>query len=509
MGATTQSPGSPALSNRRVETGRPGSAGIRALLEIAERNPFIFVTLGLLVALHAGSVRSAVGADGWFTLLAGRINASGLPGHDTLTVLTSGREWVDQQWLAHLGFYGLWRIGGWPLTLLSVVALYGGAFICLAATARRLGASDRSVALVAAACFVTGIDNTVLRAQIIAYLLFALAFGILLVDERYPSRRVYLVLPLLVLWANVHGSVVLGAGLVALRGATLAWSKRRSPPRSWLPRAGILLVAPWPCTLVSPYGLALPGYYRRVLDNPTLEHAVSEWGPTTVRNQPLFFVLLIAGLWLVYRSRGILTPFAQLAFLATAIGGLFAVRNVVWFAFVAAATLPGALDARWAPTKAVLRRRVNLTLAALGVVAAVAVGAATASHPRSWFEQSYPRAAAEAVARAASSDPKLRVFADEQYADWLLFVDPQLRGRVAFDIRFELLTSAQLTAIYAFRHEIGPGWIHATAGYRLLVLDPGSDQGAIAEFEHRRGTTVLYRGAGVIALREAADNGTT
>ena len=49
------------------------------------------------------------------------------------------------------------------------------------------------------------------------------------------------------------------------------------------------MIAPWACVLARPYGFDLPGYYRSVLDNPTLAHSVSEWGPSTLRGQPLFF----------------------------------------------------------------------------------------------------------------------------------------------------------------------------------------------------------------------------
>ncbi len=40
---------------------------------------------------------------------------------------------------------------------------------------------------------------------------------------------------------------------------------------------------------------------------------------------------------------------------------------------------------------------------------------------------------------------------------WLLWKVPALRGRVAYDIRFELLTDAQWQAVRAFRSS-RPGW---------------------------------------------------
>jgi hypothetical protein len=499
--------GEGAVAEREPLAGTPGPASATTRLrDIVERNAFVVFVLTVWAAWHAVLERGALVSDGWYSLVAGRaVSRSGIPHHDTLTVLARGRAWVDQQWLAHLGLYGLWVAGGWALALLSVVAFYAAAFAVAAMAARLLGASDRSAAVIAIPCFLTGLPNTVLRAQIPAYLLFALVLLLLLTDDRRPSRRVFLVFPLLALWANVHGSVVLGAGLVALRGATLAVTRLRArdPAGEWLPRAGALLGLPWLCTLVSPYGLALPGYYNRFLGDSTLEHILTEWVPSTLRSQPLFFGLLLAGLWLVFRERATLTPFAQLAFVCSGIAGLLAVRNIVWFALVAAATLPRSLDVLWPPAEAQRRPRINVALALAGVATAVAAAAATASHSRAWFEHDYPQGAAAAVAAAARSDPKLLVFANERYADWLIFEDPQLAGRVAYDARFELLTSGELAALFAFRTEHGLDWQRAARGYGVLVLDPLSDGGAIELFEHRRGTRLLFSDRNVVVLRLA------
>src|SRR5580765_1220112 len=179
-----------------------------------DRNVFTICVLAALCCLQALLVRGAVTADSWYSLVGGRLVAGqGLPRHDGLTVLTLGRSWPDQQWLGHLMLYGVWSAGGWGFVGALSVVLYAGAFGITALGARLGGASDRSVAVVAAACFCAGLPNAAVRAQLLAYPLFATVLALLLADARRPSRRVYLVSPALVLWANIHGSVVLGAAL--------------------------------------------------------------------------------------------------------------------------------------------------------------------------------------------------------------------------------------------------------------------------------------------------------
>lgn len=470
------------------------------------RNAFVVLGLGMAASALTALIRYRIAGDSWYTLLGGRlVTTSGLPQRDTLAVMTAGRSWADQQWLAQASFYELWHVGGWPLALLAVLALYVGAFAVLAVAARSLGASDRSVAVVSLVCFIVGAGNTVLRAQIIGYVLFALVLSLLLLDERAPSRRVLLVFPILAVWANIHGSVLLGAGLVSFRGALFLGTQVRATSRStgWVRRGGALLLAPWLCVLASPYAIELPAYYKHFLDDPALNSLVTEWAPTDMRNQPLFFVLLFAGLWLVFRNGGRLTLFARIAFLASTVGGLLAVRNTVWCALVGASVLPVALDAAWPMASSLRRRRVDILFATTGLLVALTAAAAVALHSETWFETAYPQAAAKVVMNATRADPQLKVYATEPYADWLLFEDPSLAGRVAYDIRFELLSTNQLSAIAAFHIAAGPDWQRIAGGYGLLVLSPTGDRAPIEILERERGATILYRSRAVVVIRRS------
>jgi hypothetical protein len=487
----SRAPGSPFASAPELE--RAAAPSLRGRLgDAVDRNVLVILVVALVGLFRVGLFGLGIGSDTWYTLLGGRIvSRSWLPHADALTVMTRGREWVDEQWLAHLALYGMWRAGGWPLALLVLLATYIAAFAVAAATARRLGASARSTAIVVLFAQVAAIGETGFRAETLAFPLFALVLLVLLDDDRQPSRRVYLALPLLILWANVHGSVVLGAMLVSLRGVTIVVEEARSRRRPSR-RATALVVLPWLCTIASPYGFALPGYYGRLLHNPALSRFVSEWQPASVRNEPLFFVLLLGGLLLIARARRS-SLFVPLALIATGVGGLLAVRHVVWFALTAAAVLPLALDGVWPSLPAPRRRRLNLALATTVTAALVIAAAAFASHDRAWFETGYPARAGDAVAAAAAADPGARVFANERYADWLLFEHPELTGRVAYDVRFELLTQRELTRIAKFRLEQGPDWLRVADGYRIVVLDPTNEKGAVNLLRRERGARVLYR----------------
>jgi hypothetical protein len=407
--------------------------------------------------------------DSWATLVTGHgIATNGLPHHETLTVMARGVRWVDQQWLAQLTFYELFRAGGLRLVLLTHVALIASAFAVALVAARRRGGSPLAVFGVACLCFFVAPWGWQLRAQSFAPLLFVLVLALLVSDGRSPSRRVFLTLPLLALWANLHGSVVLGALLVALYGiTTVAGGTGRETTKGTL----LTLLAPV-CVLCSPYGLSLIGYYRELLVQPPFGRIVDEWtAPTPEARTALFYVLVLVAVWALGKRGGRLTLFEQAALLVTMASALHATRNIVWFGLAALILLP-VLFTRYVErgrSGAHPAARVGLNAALLGTLAVLLVVVGT--KPTSWYRGLWPDQPAVAAVAAATHDRSTRVFASDRNADWLLWRLPQLRGRVAFDIRFELNTAVQIKRLQHFFARIGPNWQSAARGYEVVVLD--------------------------------------
>ena len=111
----------------------------------------------------------------------------------------------------------------------------------------------------------------------------------LLVDasRNGTRRRTLLVLPLLALWANLHGSVVLGAGLAMLLGAVELARARRL---SWIPLA-LVVLSPL-CVLASPYGSKLVAYYGLMLVDAPFAPILREWQWSSPSGTTALFWLL-------------------------------------------------------------------------------------------------------------------------------------------------------------------------------------------------------------------------
>jgi len=478
------------------------------LVDWLEREAFLLPFIAVYAFQLFRLVPRQLSQDGWLTLVGGReIVENGLPSTDTLAVLTKGVEWVDQQWLAQLVFYGLHQLGGLKATLLVHDAVLVLSFTLALVIARRRGASARRIGIVAALAMFSVFPNSAFRAQTLAYPLFVALLWLLIAEARRPSARVFWAFPLLVLWANLHGSAVLGAALISLCGIAFSVDKlrQRIDDYGWLRRSALLVFGPIPFLFASPYGFGLLDYFKRTIANPDFSRFITEWRSSTFPDQWPLYVLAVAAVWLAARYGRRLTLFEHLALLLTMAGGFLTVRSIAWFGLTALAILPLCVQEAWPIRAGEVRRRRWSVVLALGAVAILAMSAIVAlGRPLSWFEQDWPpdRVAAD-IAAQADGDPTLRVFADVRYADWLLWKQPELAGRIAYDARLELLTDDQTEQIANFQSRVGENWTALADGYRIMVFERGDERLREATFLPDPGVEVLYRDKKAIVLVRA------
>jgi hypothetical protein len=419
--------------------------------------------------------------DFWLALVSGReIAHHGLPSADHLTVMASGHRWVDQQWLAQLFLYEVARIGG--IGAVAALCLFAAAVALSIAglTAYQRGASPIAILLFLLLCGAAAPPGMQFRTQSLALPLFSLTVWLLARDPDAEYTSTLWVLPVLALWANLHGSAVLGAALAFVYGlqALVRGARGRARNRS----VACLVLGPL-ALLASPYALSLPGYYRMMLVNPPFGREIQEWQQTTPRGlTAVFFLLLAIALVLVVIRRHRLGLFDFVVLGLTLATALDATRGIIWFALAAAALLP-ALATRdpWA-ARFEGRGAAALVWAAAGVIVVAAVWLGT--RPSTRYPNQFPHALL-GVVRAKTASGHERVFADAAAADWLLWEVPSLRGRIAYDVRFELMKSSQFDRLVHWNGR-GPGWRSLAAPYSLVVEDPKHVAGLVATGRWRR-----------------------
>ena len=411
-------------------------------------------------------LRSTFTPDTYFSLYAGRLDASGLPQRDALTVLAYGRSAIDQQWLAHRLLFGAHELcGGAGVALLAALCV-GIAFALFAKQLRRHGARGGVFVLLLLLAVVGAAANMPPRAQTLALPLFVVVLDAAL-RERVSSLRtgqIALTGAAIVIWANVHGSVLLAALFFAV-GAVVASVRRDRALRAWGCAIGAAL-----CCLASPYGVDLISYYRSLVGNSALAAVSPEWAPAGLTTQSLgIWCCVAACLALVgARSRVLVSrePLLTIVCAILAVAAIQSIRMGIWLGFATPMLLARVLPvASIRPLPRALTRPalpLGLLLAALSFIFAFS----GARH----YDALAPVAASSAAAAAAAERPSIRVLADVATVGELLWSHPELGGRVAFDVRLELLKATELRALQRYFSASGRDWERAADGYGIVLL---------------------------------------
>ena len=275
------------------------------------------------LAVAAGTTLSAsvaaVGADArWLAAIGAVIVRAGrIPSSIPYTAAPS-HDWVNVPVLGELVFHALWSLGA-DRALIAAQALAVGATLALLLRDMRAGrTTDTACALVLVAIPVAAASSLfVVRAQMFSLPLFALLVVLLRSDARAPSRRIWLLVPLVALWSNLHGAVL--AGLIV---ATMYLVFER--------RAFGVLAASWAALFLTPALARTGDYYWSVLHSEPAASGFGLWAPLSWHNplDVLFVVVAVPLIVLALRTHPRRWELFCLAFLA--VSTVHVARISIW-----------------------------------------------------------------------------------------------------------------------------------------------------------------------------------
>ncbi len=224
--------------------------------------------------------------DIWWHLRTGQLIVEKLtiPVTDPFSYTAASRPWVSHEWLSEVLFYGFFRLGGTDL-LVILKAFAAALAVLLGAAAAAVGdaARKRWPAIALGMLLAAPLIST--RAFVRPHLLTAVLLGAVLLLLRLTTvsgrlRWSWLMVPLFVLWANMHSGFVLGLLLVILYwlgelfgpGEGSGISNRRSPWRyRWLLLLLILLA-----TLINPHHIQALLYPLKLIFRPEVRESIAE-----------------------------------------------------------------------------------------------------------------------------------------------------------------------------------------------------------------------------------------
>ena len=369
-----------------------------------------------------------------------------LPVHDPFSYTLAGARWVPHEWLSEIVMAAVYRAAGWNGLVLLTIACFAISLGLL--TRFLLRWTEPFSALIAVALGAATVEPHLLaRPHILALPLMVLWSGALFAARDTGSAPPFRLLPVMVLWANLHDSYLFGLLLAFYLAveAVLA-GPRRLEARRWGLFAGLAMAA----TLATPNGVAGLGEPFRLMAMPALESSFIEWrSPDFQDFQPLEIILL--GLIALGLTSGARVPLTRvLVLVGLCYMALAHTRHADLLGLVGPLAVAGSLGPqlaaaiRCAPVSWVSRAATRLAepaaapAVALTFAVALALSLPLVLRPIVRTEDAVtPASALAAAARLGLSG---RVFNSEAFGGYLVF-----RGIPTFiDGRIELFGNAFL-----------------------------------------------------------------
>ncbi|MGP8246095.1 MAG: hypothetical protein ACLQVN_16445 [Bryobacteraceae bacterium] len=378
--------------------------------------------LALLLALGVFS-RQLSDSDFWWHLKTGEwiVRTRRLPVPDPFAYTTAlarpayaGEQLVryfnlTHEWLAQALIYLWWRatgFGGVVLLRALLLTLFCGAAGWIVwrrrgnfywAMAAGLGAASASVEFA----------ND--RPYLATFLFLAAAIAVL--ESR---RRLWLLAPLFLLWANCHGGFFLGWMVVGVYAAEALWLRARGRAQ-----AGDGALYAWGAAAVLVSGLNPNGF--RVLEilllyrSSDMQSRLLEWTRPELWPPSVFSALLVAGAAVLVWRRARVRVADWLLFAAFALAALTALRNTIligWFAPIAIAS--------YLPWELRLRPIAQYAAAAIGVAALAGGVAEGRMFQLRVAEWKYPAGAADFLLSHGVRSRLFNTYEDGGYLIWRL-----------------------------------------------------------------------------------------
>lgn len=490
--------------SEQVKTNMP-SLNHADLLGHVEGNSFVNTMLSsrkLLVVLFmliifASAARPVKDPDFYWHLKTGQhlVETRTIPTVDMFSWSKFGSEWVTHEWLSEVIMYSVFRWLGYAGLILLFSAIitisFGLVYNRAAEVAKHPYVAGFVLLLGAAATMPTwGV-----RPQMFS-MLFASVFICVLGDFYLEKRTmaIWWLLPLTILWVNIHAGFAMGLALVFLTIAGLVVDAvvlhEQNAAQTWrrIRTLLLLLVACGAAVAINPSGIRMYSYPFETLTSRAMMQYIQEWRSPNFHEPmfqalALFFLVTLAALAL---SRKRVRPGQLLVLLVTAFATLRSSRNVPFFVLIAIPIVAEhlwswAVDHGWGlrltkeerpePGRtSVIKLLLNITLLLLTPLTVIAlhVGNSVRNQPIT-EAKTYPAAAVDFIANNNLPQPMFNEYVWGGYLIWRLYPN----YRVSMDGRADVYGDDLIDEFLSV-HDGEPKWRESLdrRGVRTVLVQP-------------------------------------
>jgi hypothetical protein len=221
------------------------------------------------------------------------LDHNALPHVDAYSFTKAGEGWISSSWLAQILYAVAYQLAGWTGPIVLAATFLAATLALLAYILGRRIPSTYAI-VIASVVLILSIPHLFARPHVLAMpIMVAWVNGLVSASERRKAPSFWL-LPLIALWANLHGGFVFGLALLAPFTFDALWNaegpQRRPLTLRWI-AFGIGAIA---ACCATPYGWESILASRKVLELGELLHLISEWMPVDFGHLSPFEICVFA-----------------------------------------------------------------------------------------------------------------------------------------------------------------------------------------------------------------------
>ncbi|TMJ21315.1 MAG: hypothetical protein E6G93_10470 [Alphaproteobacteria bacterium] len=275
----------------------------------------LWVGIGVYTLFLLAGNRLLIDPDTMWQVTLGQwiLDHRAVPETDVYSFTMRGESWISTQWLAQAIYAKAYGISGWSGPVVVAASAIAATFTLLAVFLSRRLSESTTLVFIAAALALT-MPHLLARPHVLAMPVMVAWFaGLIAAADRRDAPSYWLV-PLMALWANLHGGFVFGLVLIApvaldaLLGAEAA--QRKPLALRWAAFALAALLA----SCATPYGWNSLLASRKILALGNALPLIMEWRPADFGSVGPFEICLLLGIGLAL-YRGVTLPLMRIVLL--------------------------------------------------------------------------------------------------------------------------------------------------------------------------------------------------
>lgn len=268
----------------------------------------LWVGIGVYALFLLAGNRLLIDPDTLWQITVGQwiIDHHAVPTVDVYSFTMRGQPWISTQWLAQVMFAKTYALFGWSGPVVLAASAIAATFALLAKFLTRRLSDSTTLVFVAAALALT-VPHLLARPHVLALpVMVAWAGGLISAADKREAPSFWL-LPLIALWANLHGGFVFGVMLVAPIALDCVVSAEASARKTLVLRWAAFGIAALAASCCTPYGWDSLLASRKILELGGALPLILEWKPADFGSVGPFEVCLLLGFGLVL-YRGVTLP---------------------------------------------------------------------------------------------------------------------------------------------------------------------------------------------------------